>query len=548
MEVLALVKSAFGPRERQACIPERTGRKTADRIPPIPQRLRDAVSLSFDEENQCVRLYALNSCKSDMFLHSYTEGLKRRGWKHELSFRSGDEIRELKHDEERDSDSEEYESGIIDILKAIFLDAAKLGASDIHFDATDRIGFLRVRFRVDGRLTNHRDYLLKEAPSFFRILYGVMAEENDSDYWRHMDQAGQIQASNFLPDCIGSMRLQRGPQAGGEFAVLRLFPKEARKAVKFDDITPGRRFSAGVTAFTEYGYTEEQAIILTRAARTVGRATLFSGSTGSGKSTALKIALEYQGKIYPDKSIFTIEDPVEYEIQGARQFTVALREEETRTEAWLRMFRVAMRSDPDIIMVGELRDKATAQTAFEAVLSGHQLWATVHAETAFAALTRLVSDFELPRHDLFDGNLLVAIVNQKLVPALCPQCSIPWRDAGDFLDEEIGQVLDGWRSEGAPTDRIRVRDPRGCNACRFEGTMGRRLVAEVVPITNDLTAGLTENFHQTMREYYADPRHFTKISHALQKILAGEVDPGTVLSEVGELPQRITDRLPLIMR
>lgn len=522
-------------------------RKTPTEIPEIPLRLREYVI--YECKATLINLYVLNSVPGNNdYLLSYTESLKRNGWKVACHFVNAEGMK-LKKEEMTNASvkavsSDAYTSTMIDVLKGIFVEAAKRNASDIHFDATEQGGYLQVKFRIDGKLCKYQDFPLKDfADTLFRVLYVVVADETDQDYWPHTDQAGQIRKAAYLPDSIASMRLQRGHQAGGGFAVLRLFPKETRRieAVDFENLPASRRFAAGMAAFTEYGWTEDQARILTEAARTPDGAVLFSGTTGSGKSTALKVALEYQAAIYPDKSIFTIEDPVEYAIRGARQFSVPSTGKEGRTDAWLRMFRVAMRSDPDIIMVGELRDKATAETAFQAVLSGHQLWSTVHAKNAFAILTRLIGNFGLPREDLLDDKLLVALVNQTLMPALCPHCSLYWREAGDHLDDGIARVLRRWEAAGAPVDKIRVVNPQGCERCRNTGIAGRKLVAEVVEINSELAESLSRDFHKTVHEYYKDPRNFTKMAHALQKIFEGSVDPGDVLSRVGNLPADLLD-------
>ncbi len=529
--------------------------------PQVPDRLREAVSVSVEQADaKVVRVDALNSYRGDMFLHSYLVALKREGWLAEVSYLTGPEIRKLKESRSADAQAgdETLQSLVINDLKTIFADAAKVAASDIHFDVTDRQDYLQVRFRVDGGLVAYQDYPMQKAASMLRALYGIMADETDYDYLRHEDQAGQIQGADFLPDEIGSMRLQRGPQAGGEFAVLRLFMREKRKVE--DDLSPDDALEAFVSACRRYGYTRRQTLALSRAARTTNGATIFSGTTGSGKSTALKVILTHQAMMYPEKSFFSIEDPVEFRIKRARQLSVDQRKEETRSAAWLRKFRVAMRSDPDVIMVGELRDEATAQTAFQAVLSGHQLWTTTHAKDAFSVLTRLVNDFHLKAEHLINGNLLVALVNQSLLPALCPKCSIGWNSAGNLLDHDSRRIIQYWKDSGVPVGGIRVRNPEGCDECcragvkgaagvkAIPGFKGRALVAEVVEMTNELTADLARDFYDTVRRYRTSANHFSKLTHALQRLLRGEIAPRSVISDVGNLPERIDDQMAIIER
>ncbi|MCS7308472.1 MAG: ATPase, T2SS/T4P/T4SS family, partial [Aquificaceae bacterium] len=181
---------------------------------------------------------------------------------------------------------------------------------------------------------------------------------------------------------------------------------------------------------------------------------LVAGPTGSGKSTALKLFLELVHFLYPYKSIFTIENPPEYRIEGAKQLAVP------QIEGWSfeKVLREALRSDPDVIMVGEIREPDTAKTAVQAALTGHQVFSTVHARDITSIVER-IKTLGLDLSELIKENIARLLVAQRLVPKLCPHCRVK----GEFKD--FGVV--GYLS-------------KGCEKCEGTGVSGRVVLEEAV--------------------------------------------------------------------
>ncbi|MHB8292740.1 MAG: GspE/PulE family protein, partial [bacterium] len=285
----------------------------------------------------------------------------------------------------------------------------------------------------------------------------------------------------------------------------------------------------GLKIFQEYGYSYQQALVLTKAARQPQGMVLFSGPTGSGKTTALKIALEFQGQMYPDKAIYTIEDPPEYPITGAKQLPVLnANTDDKRESKFAEGLRVAMRSDPDILMVGEIRDEATANAAFDAVITGHQMWSTIHAADVFAILLRLTR-FGLNQSDLYDEKLLNVLVGQRLLPRLCDNCKKDF-DV-NLLDFDLANMLESL------SGNIKLRNETGCEKCNFTGISGRVVVAEVLDITEGLINKIKELGLPEARRRF-DIEGFTMMKHSIERMIKGEVDPQDIIAIVGNIEKK----------
>jgi type II secretory ATPase GspE/PulE/Tfp pilus assembly ATPase PilB-like protein len=230
--------------------------------------------------------------------------------------------------------------------------------------------------------------------------------------------------------------------------------------------------------------------------------------------------------------VITVEDPVEYPIEGAVQTPVVnAPTEEARSLAFAAAIANAMRLDPDTIMIGEVRDRASAQSALRASMTGHQVWTTVHANSALAIVDRLV-DLGLPIAMVTDESLVTGLISQRLVKVLCPHCSRPLSEAMRQL--EMGLVARVKRAVGARFDYVRVAGP-GCPHCK-NGTVGRTVVAEVVrtdaAFCELLRAGRKADAHHY---WITELSGQTVAQHALEKVAAGLVDPRMAERVVGPL-------------
>jgi type IV pilus assembly protein PilB len=333
---------------------------------------------------------------------------------------------------------------VIKLVNSLIGQGVEQGASDIHFEPVD--GDLVVRYRIDG--------VLSEATRVPRRLVAgvisrikIMAELDIAE--RRVPQDGRV-ALNIDGRGV-DVRVATLPLVGGESAVMRVLDKDGAviDLDKLGMVDPEReRF---VKAFT----------------RPHG-AVLVTGPTGSGKTTTLYGALQMLHT--PDKNIITIEDPVEYELPGVKQMQV-------NTKAGLQFatgLRSMMRADPDIIMVGEIRDRETAQIAVEAALTGHLVLSTLHTNDAPGAVARLI---EMGVEPFLVASAVECVVAQRLARRLCEACKKPVKVEGHIV-----------REHGFHTDQpeIEVFEPGGCSRCSGSGYKGRIGLYEVMPISDEI--------------------------------------------------------------
>lgn len=438
--------------------------------------------------------------------------------------------------------SAEVDTKALGQIRFIFQIAANRKSSDIHILLDESGGFADIKTRINGSLMRVLQLRASEAEDIFRAIYQSGISVSDSGYKPGEYQAGQVVDKRILPEIVDSIRIQRGPMMNGRFMVLRLLynglaPKQ--KIITNDNIVPkidkeNVSLEEGVQNFIKFGFTESQARTLALAARKPAGMVIFSGPTGSAKSSALKTAIDYQSRLYPEKAIYTIEDPPEYKIIGARQLPVLnAKDDKERAQKFQEALRVAMRSDPDILMVGEIRDPATATTAVDATITGHQMWTTVHALDSFLIPARLIN-FGIKPHDLMDPSVLTALVAQRLVPKLC-KCSISYADGSEWLDPDIRVRIE---QEPDGPERIRIKNPSGCDVCKdTPGIVGRIVVAEVISVTQDLLDKFNDG-SSSARDWYKKnyPDALLMPHHGWQHVMRGLVDPRDLIAIVGDPP------------
>jgi type II secretory ATPase GspE/PulE/Tfp pilus assembly ATPase PilB-like protein len=261
---------------------------------------------------------------------------------------------------------------------------------------------------------------------------------------------------------------------------------------------------------------------------------IISGPTGSGKSTSLQRVLqgellEAEGKLH----VITVEDPVEYPIEGAVQTSVTnASTEEERSRMFSAAISNAMRLDPDTIMIGEVRDRASAQSALRASMTGHQVWTTVHANSAVAIVDRLV-DLGLPVSLVADHTVVTGLISQRLVKVLCPHCKLPLADHQSALSEAaLSRVR---QSVAADLANVFIAGP-GCGKCRHQGTTGRTVVAEVIVPDEQFFKYIRAGEKTAAVQYWQQELGGkTILHHAIEKVAAGIVDPRMAEKMVGHL-------------
>jgi type IV pilus assembly protein PilB len=370
---------------------------------------------------------------------------------------------------------------IVRLVNSILLDAMKRGASDIHIDPGD--GTLGIRYRVDGILHEVMAPPKRVEPALVSRLK-IMANLDISE--RRLPQDGRIklrQASREI-----DFRVSVLPSVFGESVVLRILDKQALKA----DLTQLGFEPTALEQFQKSIQCPHGLIVIT-------------GPTGSGKTTTLYSALNTINS--KERNIVTVEDPVEYELPGATQVQVS--DEIGRTfAAALRSF---LRHDPDVILVGEMRDQETAQIAVRAALTGHLVLSTLHTNSAAESISRL-TDMGVPPFLL--SSSLRLVVAQRLARRVCQECREPYE-----ADE---QVLIPYGHAPLGVGRCTLYKGRGCEACHFTGMKGRVALYEVLPATPEIRSLiLNSTFIHEIQDVAAKQGMKTLREAGLLKVLEG---------------------------
>lgn len=368
--------------------------------------------------------------------------------------------------------------------------AAKINASDIHIIVNQSHAL--VRFRVDGVMRDIDELQPQHGLDLLAAAF-AMADASDATYQPLAYQAARISSlKTDLPAGVQSLRMQFNPLANeGRYLILRLLYSGAGKATSLEDL----------------GYNAQQTRQLaTMSARPVG-INMISGPTGSGKSTTLKALLERVIEARGGEvNTLTIEDPPEYVIRNAQQMPVTnAKTQEERAEAFTKAISAGLRSDPDIMMIGEIRDKASADLAVEGALSGHPIYASIHANTAMDILTRL-RDMGIEEFKVFDPTVFSGLVGQRLLRQLCPHCRRPLEEgiADGTVDPIFADRVEAMREvtpEHALADaRLSIAGP-GCEHCDG-GYKSRAVLAEIILPDDDFMDLMRRGSKRDARAYW----------------------------------------------
>jgi len=342
------------------------------------------------------------------------------------------------------SGNDEYSQPLVRLVDATMMDAVKRGASDIHFEPEE--GFLRIRYRIDGVLrqvqTLHKSYW-----SGISVRLKVMASMDIAE--TRASQDGRI--SMVLAGRAIDFRVASQPTTHGENIVLRVLDREK-----------------GIVPLEKLDMTDEAMMLLKLMMARPEGIIMVTGPTGSGKTTTLYSMLNHLND--ETVNIMTLEDPVEYPMPMIRQTSV----NEAVKLDFANGIRSIMRQDPDIILVGEIRDEETATMAFRAAMTGHQVFATLHTNSAMGAIPRLQDIGILP--DIMAGNI-IGVIAQRLVRRLCPHCKQS-QEA-----DEIERRLLGLNEDSAV---VNIYHHQGCTQCDYRGFKGRLALIEVLRMDRDL--------------------------------------------------------------
>ena len=397
---------------------------------------------------------------------------------------------------------------------AIVANAAQRGASDVRIVVNQNIAI--TRFRIDGVYK----YISEMPPQYAQELLSAafaMADASDPSYQPRQLQGARISnQTTELPAGVQSLRLQFNPLANeGRVIIVRLLYSD----------------SAKIKGVESLGYSKEQIKQLSiMTARPVG-INIISGPTGSGKSTTLKVLLD---RLLSDRgdelATITIEDPPEYVISAAEQIPVTnTKTQEDRSEAFTQAITAGLRSDPDLMMIGEIRDRASADLAIEGAVSGHPIYASLHANTAMDILTRL-RNMGIKDHNIFDHTIFSGLVGQRLVRRLCPHCRIEYHEAlrkgmvNEFVQERIQHMCDHTPTEYLETSPIYLAG-NGCEHCSG-GYAGRSVIAEIIlPDAQFMSLVKDSKKAEAVEYWFKQLNGLDLLGAAWMRVLEGAVSP-----------------------
>lgn len=368
----------------------------------------------------------------------------------EAYFESGKKGKEKEEIEDEARKEEVENSPIVLLVKGIIEQAVRQRASDIHIEPFEYN--VRVRFRVDGALREIIQYdkaLFNAIIARIKIISGMDISE------KRKPQDGRI--TQVVDRKEYDIRVSNLPTVFGEKVVMRLASKEGFNKNKMD-----------------LGLRPEDLVQFDNILKNPNGIILVTGPTGSGKSTTLYTALSELNK--EDVNIVTVEDPVEANIDGINQVHVNVKADLTFASA----LRSILRQDPDIIMIGEIRDSETAGIAVKASITGHLVVSTLHTNSTASTVGRLI-DMGVEPYLL--GDSLVGIIAQRLVRRLCPECKKPVQASPDDLIK-LGMN---------PTDSLTIYEPCGCPSCDNIGYKGRIGIYEIMTITSGVKAVIAAN-------------------------------------------------------
>jgi type IV pilus assembly protein PilB len=364
---------------------------------------------------------------------------------------------ELEEEElEEDSDDLEADDGVSDaplvrLVNSIILQAAEDGASDVHFDPQD--DSLVVRLRVDGVLHEVQRIPKRLAPGVTTRLK-VLAKLDIAE--RRKPQDGRISLNAKAAGRMLDIRVAVLPTVEGEGVVMRLLDKSKRPPT-----------------LIELGLSDEMRDQFAEIIKKPTGALLVTGPTGSGKSTTLYASLAEISR--PEINVITVEDPVEYRLAGLNQVQVNVKAGLTFASA----LRSILRSDPDVVMVGEIRDAETAKISIEAALTGHFVLSTLHTNDAPSALTRLN---EMGVEPFLTGSAVTAVLAQRLVRKLCTHCCEMYMATQEEMLEARFSP-----EQAAAADGVGLYRKKGCPRCNQTGYKGRVGVYQLMTMSEELS-------------------------------------------------------------
>ncbi|MFM7556999.1 MAG: GspE/PulE family protein [Alphaproteobacteria bacterium] len=390
----------------------------------------------------------------------------------------------------------DYKSPMVRLVDAILNDAVHHGASDLHFEPEDY--FLRIRYRIDGKMVQIRS-VHKEYWSAIVVRIKIMSGMNIAETRKPQD--GRIES-----EIVGrkiDFRVSTQPTINGENIVMRILDEKQ-----------------SVMSLDKLGFSNHTIEVLKKMVKRPEGVVILTGPTGSGKTTTLYTVLNYINSI--DKNIMTLEDPVEYHIPLIRQSNI----KNDIGMDFATGIKAILRQDPDVILVGEIRDKETAITAIQAAMTGHQVYSSLHTNDALSAIPRLMN-IGVPNY-LMSGSL-IGIIAQRLARKLCVHCKVEYQ-----IDESEKKLLGN--KYNAVTKLYKAV---GCPKCQGTGYKGRMAIAEIIPFDRELDEMVVQGkTRKDMFKYIMENNFVPMVEDGIEKVVEGNIDLKELIRVVD-----LTDRM-----
>ena len=406
---------------------------------------------------------------------------------------------------------------------ALFGQAYQMHAQDIHIIHTGTA--TRILFRVLGDMLPYALWDAETGEQTMALLYNYFAQETGSSVFTPYERLdGRIVNPRVLPGSVRAIRLHSEPiQSQSDkpscFMTLRLLYDATSAKGSLGE----RIAQLGMTSYQQgliLGLAQSQGLIV------------ISGATGHGKSTVLKHVFEGMVKAMPEKAYVSVEDPPEFVIEGVRQIQVDSSEgaSHLRQERYRDALAGALRSDPDVLMIGEIRYPEACELALSAAQTGHAVWATLHANDSFGIVQRMegllaARGERQARQRLCDPLILSGLIHQRLVPVLCEQCKEP------LLTHPLDAKTMARFAKTFPDLASLCVRGKGCAMCHGQGVSAMTLCAEVVPVDSALCAAMLHDIQDVRTQWHK--QYGTCLDVALSKAVKGILDPRDIEKRFG---------------
>ena len=381
-----------------------------------------------------------------------------------------------------------------DRLRHLVQTALSMEASDIHIEVRSHVA--RLRLRIHGELFLHGEWLPKLARQIIAVAFNKETDQASTHFNPLIPQSASMPL--VLLGRKLRLRLASLPANDGFDVVMRILAVADEHSFTLSGL----------------GYTADQVAMLERATKMPYGTVIIAGPTGSGKTTTLASCMSL---ISSHRKVYTIEDPVEKKIEGATQIPVNTAHED---RGFASMARTVLRMDPDVLVLGEMRDEQTAEVMMRAAMTGHLVFSTVHTQSVVDIVPRL-EDLGVSRQLLASPHLLLCLVCQRLVPTLCEACSRPIEQAPEFASS-----VPSWQEALGEIDSLRVRGfDQTCSQCQGTGIGGRTVVAEMVWLDHDSQKFIQNGQWFAWQQHLARSGGLNYEHHMHDLIRSGHVDP-----------------------